>query len=308
VAHPPSTRPDAPITTPAARTGPRRLQITDPDDLPLQMRRCGFDPDPALTALREGPGVTRVENAFGMTSWLVTRQADVRRLLGDPEAFSNAWSPAQLNQELAREVDPEQMQANRRGNLLAYDPPEHTRLRRMLTPEFTMRRMRRLEPRIVDIVETHLDAMETAGPPADLVAQFALPIPSLVICELLGVPYEDREEFQHRTGRLLDISLPIEERRGLQIESRAYMTRLVERARRDPGEDMLGMLVREHGDDLEQAELVGIAGLLLSPGTRPPRTCWGWAPWRSCGTPTSSPWCATTPTACRARSRSSCAG
>ena len=266
MAHPPSTRPDAPITTPAARTGPRRLQITDPDDLPLQMRRCGFDPDPALTALREGPGVTRVENAFGMTSWLVTRQADVRRLLGDPEAFSNAWSPAQLNQELAREVDPEQMQANRRGNLLAYDPPEHTRLRRMLTPEFTMRRMRRLEPRIVDIVETHLDAMETAGPPADLVAQFALPIPSLVICELLGVPYEDREEFQHRTGRLLDISLPIEERRGLQIESRAYMTRLVERARRDPGEDMLGMLVREHGDDLEQAELVGIAGLLLIAG------------------------------------------
>ncbi len=84
----------------------------------------------------------------------------------------------------------------RAGNLLGVDPPEHTRLRRMLTPEFTVRRMRRLEPRIVEIVDDHLDAMEKAGPPADLVADFALPIPSLVICELLGVPYADRAAFQ----------------------------------------------------------------------------------------------------------------
>ena len=89
----------------------------------------------------------------------------------------------------------------RAGNLLGVDPPEHTRLRRMLTPEFTVRRMRRLEPRIVEIVDDHLDAMEKAGPPADLVADFALPIPSLVICELLGVPYADRAAFQERTSK-----------------------------------------------------------------------------------------------------------
>ncbi len=154
----------------------------------------------------------------------------------------------------------------RAGNLLGVDPPEHTRLRRMLTPEFTVRRMRRLEPRIVEIVDDHLDAMEKAGPPADLVADFALPIPSLVICELLGVPYADRASFQERTSRLLDISLPMDERLELGRESREYMADLVARAQAEPGEDMLGMLVRDHGHDLSTDELIGIAGLLLIAG------------------------------------------
>jgi cytochrome P450 len=136
----------------------------------------------------------------------------------------------------------------------------------MLTPEFTVRRMRRLEPRIVEIVDQHLVAMEQAGPPADLVADFALPIPSLVICELLGVPYTDRTSFQARTSRLLDIALPMEERLELSRESRAYMAELVTRAQLEPGDDMLGMLVREHGDDLSTDELIGVAGLLLVAG------------------------------------------
>ncbi|WP_378788556.1 cytochrome P450 [Nonomuraea fastidiosa] len=147
-----------------------------------------------------------------------------------------------------------------------FDPPEHTRLRRMLTPEFTMRRMRRLEPRVRDIVTAHLDAMEAAGPPADLVTSFALPIPSLVICELLGVPYEDRADFQRRSGTMLDLSQPVERRAAAQLESRAYMSELVGRALKDPGDDLLGMLVREHGDDLSADELVGIGSLLLLAG------------------------------------------
>jgi cytochrome P450 len=150
--------------------------------------------------------------------------------------------------------------------MLAADPPEHTRLRRMLTPEFTVRRMRRLEPRIREIVDEHLDAMERHGPPADLVAEFALPVPSLVICELLGVPYADRAAFQQRSNRQLDLALPVEERMRAGRESRAYMAELVTRAQAEPGEDMLGMLVREHGDDLSSDELVGIASLLLLAG------------------------------------------
>ena len=78
------------------------------------------------------------------------------------------------------------------------------RLRRMLTPEFTIRRIRRLQPRIVEIVDAQLDALAAAGPPADLVEHFALPVPSLVICELLGVPYADRDDFQRRSARQLD--------------------------------------------------------------------------------------------------------
>ena len=135
----------------------------------------------------------------------------------------------------------------RAGNLLGVDPPEHTRLRRMLTPEFTVRRMRRLEPRIVEIVDDHLDAMEKAGPPADLVADFALPIPSLVICELLGVPYADRAAFQERTSRCSTSRC-----RWTSASSwagRAASTwRTSSPGRRPaPGDDMLGMLVREHG-------------------------------------------------------------
>ena len=155
----------------------------------------------------------------------------------------------------------------RAGQLLAFDPPEHTRLRRMLTPEFTVRRMRRLEPRIAEIVEAALDDMERAGKPADLMSHFALPVPSLVICELLGVPYADRDGVPATAPiRLLDISCRWSNGSRRMREDRAYMSGLVARAQSDPGEDMLGMLVREHGDDLSTDELVGIAGLLLLAG------------------------------------------
>ena len=100
----------------------------------------------------------------------------------------------------------------------------------------------------------------------DLVHNFALPIPSLAICELLGVPYDDREDFQQRSTRQLDLSIPIPERLELQRQGRAYMTTLVQRSRQQPGEYILGMLVREHGDELTDDELVGVAGLLLLAG------------------------------------------
>jgi cytochrome P450 len=233
--------------------------------MPLHMRRVEFDPAPELAAARDEERIKHVTTVFGDPAWLVTRYADVREVLGDAERFKIA------PQGLARlpgapEMTPEQLAKVQAGNLLGLDPPEHTRLRRMLTPEFTIRRMRRLEPRIKRIVDDHLDAMEAAGSPADLVPSFALPIPSLVICELLGVPYEDRAGFQHRTSRMLDMTVPGEERLMLQFESRAYMEELVIRIQADPGEELLGMLVREHGDDLTTDELVGIGGLLLFAG------------------------------------------
>jgi len=234
-------------------------------ELPLHMRRDGFDPVPAMAAMRDDEGVRRVDTAFGMPAFLVARHADVRALLADHTRFSNEFRRG-VDVPGAPELTEEERARMRAGNLLGVDPPEHTRLRRMLTPEFTVRRMRRLEPRIVEIVDDHLDAMEKAGPPADLVADFALPIPSLVICELLGVPYADRESFQRRTGKLLDLSLPMEERLELGRESREYMAGLVAGAQAEPGEDMLGMLVREHGHDLTTDELIGIAQLLLIAG------------------------------------------
>jgi cytochrome P450 len=251
--------------------------MTAPPLLPLHMQRDGFDPKPQLRELRESAGVHEFITAFGMPAYLVTRHDDIKAVLADAARFSNrrppgfAAAPAAPGGSPAAGAGPavstaEQYAEATAGNLLGQDPPEHQRLRRMLTPEFTVRRMKRLEPRIVEIVEQHLDAMEAAGAPADLVAGFALPIPSLVICELLGVPYSDREAFQQRTARQLDFSVPMAERLDLQREGRQYMRSLVEAARRHPGEDMLGMLVRDHGTELTDNELIGIAGLLLLAG------------------------------------------
>ncbi|QJY50116.1 cytochrome P450 [Pseudonocardia broussonetiae] len=231
---------------------------------PLHMQRDRFDPVPELAEVREGPGIRRVQSVFGAPAWLVARHEDVREVLADASRFSNAGGLAMRMPGDTRSA--EEKRRAMAGQMLAADPPDHTRLRRFLTPEFTVRRMRRLEPRIVEIVDEHLDAMERAGSPADLVPSFALPIPSLVICELLGVPYADRDEFQHRTGRQLDLSIPMDERVALQRESRAYMDRLVAGAKADPGEDVLGMLVREHGDEMTDDELAGIASLLLIAG------------------------------------------
>ena len=229
------------------------------------MRRDAFDPTPELGAIRTGAGVTTVTNAFGMQVHLVTRYDDVKTVLSDHARFSNGRPPGFVVPG-APPMSQEEQATARAGNLLGLDPPEHQRLRRMLTPEFTIRRIKRLQPRIVEIVDAQLDALAAAGPPADLVEHFALPVPSLVICELLGVPYADRDDFQRRSARQLDLSIPIPERLELQSQGRAYMSSLVEKARVFPGDDILGMLIREHGDELTNDELIGIAGLLLLAG------------------------------------------
>lgn len=236
-----------------------------PELPPLHMRRDTFSPIPELREIRDGAGVREFTNAFGMWSYLITRHEDIKEVLADHGRFSNE-RPVGFAVQGVPQPSEEEAASNRAGNLLGLDPPEHARLRRMLTPEFTIRRMKRLEPRIVEIVDAQLDAMESSGPPIDLVESFALPIPSLVICELLGVPYDDREDFQRRSVRQLDFSVPVPERIELQRQGRAYMTTLVARARRQPGEDILGMLIREHGDQLTDDELIGVASLLLLAG------------------------------------------
>ena len=236
-----------------------------PELPPLHMRRNTFNPTPELREIRETDGVRTVTNTFGMKVFLVTRHEDIKDVLSDHERFSNSRPPGFVVPG-APNVPEEQQASARAGNLLGLDPPEHQRLRRMLTPEFTIRRMKQLEPRIVEIVDAQLDAMEKAGPPTDLVSSFALPIPSLVICELLGVPYDDRDDFQRRSARQLDLSIPIPERLELVRRGREDMGSLVERARRQPADDILGMLVQEHGTELTDNELIGVASLLLLAG------------------------------------------
>jgi cytochrome P450 len=239
--------------------------MTETPVMPLHMRRDQFDPDQDLAKLRAAP-VHRIGAPFFQReagpAWLVTGYEEIRQVLGDSDRFSNAPPARPDSDGPAQPARPIEAP----GFLLSKDPPDHTRLRRMLTGEFTVRRMRRLQPRVEAIVTGHLDDMERDGPPADLIQSFALPIPSLVICELLGVPYADRAGFQRRSRLRLDMSRPVEERAAAGAESLGYMAELVARQRAEPGDDLLGMLVREHGDELTDREMVGIGDLLLLAG------------------------------------------
>ncbi|GAA2815771.1 cytochrome P450 [Crossiella cryophila] len=243
--------------------------MTNAVEIPLFMTRDGLSPSAELTGVRRDEAVRKIQlDMFGVRgdAWIITRHEDVRAGLADHTKFSN--DPRTRGE---RNTPPVGMTAEeaarlRKANILVMDPPDHTQVRRLLMPEFTMRRMRRLEDRITAIVQEHLDLLEKLGRGADLVANFALPIPSLVICELLGVPYADRAEFQARSERQMDTMVPPAERAELTRESQAYMRSLVTRARVDPGEDLIGMLVREHGATVDDDELVNIAALLLLAG------------------------------------------
>lgn len=223
----------------------------------MPLLRDGLDPVPALEEQRRA-GVRKLEFPFGISAWLVSRHDEVRAVLADQDAFSNAFtSLSAVAGEAPPIADP--------GGLGFADPPGHTRLRRILTPEFTMRRLQRLAPRINVIVAEQLASMRARGS-ADLVADFAMLIPSLVICELLGVPYADRHDFQRLSESRFDLFANLEDPTGAMSESLRYLTGLVERERRDPGDALLGQLIRDHGDDLTDTEIAGLADGLLTGG------------------------------------------
>ncbi|MGI5415087.1 cytochrome P450 [Actinomadura luteofluorescens] len=231
-----------------------------PAPAPLPTRRDDpLDPPPALGLLRRESPVSPLSFPDGATGLLLTRHRDVREILAD-ERFSADRSSASspIRRPAFRPED-------RTGSLLFLDRPEHTRYRRLLTPFFTTRRMQALAPRVERIVADHLDALRAAGPPADLVPAFTLPIPSLVICELLGVPYADRARFHAWSADLLSITADT----GRVAEARdalmGYMRELVAAKRRSPDDALLGSLITS-GAGLSDAELGGIGRLLLVAG------------------------------------------
>jgi cytochrome P450 len=224
----------------------------------MPLMRTGLDPVPALGEVREREPVSKLEFPFGITAWLITGYDEARAVLGNAGGFSNDF--ANITAMTAGEAGEDQNP----GGLGMADPPQHTRLRKMLTPEFTMRRLQRLVPRIEALVDELLDRMEAAGPPVDFVESFAMPLPSLVICELLDVPYPDREQFQRLSGARFDVFGGAGTGLDAISESLAFMSELVDAQRRDPGDGLLGMLIREHGADIDDRELAGLAdGLLI---------------------------------------------
>ncbi|MFI9385076.1 cytochrome P450 [Kutzneria sp. NPDC052558] len=228
--------------------------------LPIE-RPTPFDPPREYRRLREDQPVSRLAMPDGSLGWLVTSYEHVRFVMADPRFSSR---PENITDPM-RVVAPEERFEVPKGLFISMDPPDHGRYRKLLTGQFTVRRMRALEPRIHQMVVDHLDAMQAAGDSADLVSAFALPIPSLVICELLGVPYEEREEFQHRSHQLLRVDLPIAQIREAAEGIRDFMGRLVASKRVEPGDDMLSGLFAAD-PTLTEDEIAEMGLLLLIAG------------------------------------------
>ncbi|PPJ09090.1 cytochrome P450 [Nocardia nova] len=236
-----------------------------PHGLPMERDAGPFDPPREITRLRDAHPVGPMIFPDGHEGWLVTGYDEVRSLLADPR-FSSRQDIGVLHvpyeipgMPVATEPSPQIP-----GVFIAMDAPDHTRLRRKLVGAFTVKRMKQLEDHIVDVVERQLEAMARLTPPVDLVAEFALPVPSLVICELLGVPYEDRDTFQVNSAKFLVKDQALEEKMAAYGALTSYLAELVVRKRVEPGEDILSDLARH--DDLTVEELTGIAFLLLLAG------------------------------------------
>lgn len=197
--------------------------------------RCPVAPPAAFAQWRDRQGM--VEAVWrGERTWVCSRYADIRAALVDPR--------------LSADTIPDKLKADLGDTLPVLfpriDDPEHNRLRRMMTGDFTFRRTEAMRPQIQEIVDGFLDRIVAAGPPSDIVHDFALPVPSLVISLLLGVPYEDHEFFQKYSLAGLDASTSIEEKSAATGTLFAYMFDLVARKEREPGDDLVSRLLTDH--------------------------------------------------------------
>lgn len=222
-----------------------------PERLTWPLNRDGFDPAPRVARVRESEPVHRLTSFLGLTVWLVTGDAEVRGVLANSGSYSNDIRPYVGQRGSTTDGDI--------GGLGFTDPPEHTRLRRLLTPEFTMRRLERLRPRIAQIVDACLDDVTAAGPEVDLVPTFAFPVPFQVICELLGLPTEDRETFRGLASARFDVSYGGAGALGAISGSREFLLEFARQQRQDPGDGLVGQIIREHGDAITDFDLGGLA-------------------------------------------------
>jgi cytochrome P450 len=196
---------------------------------------CPLAPPAEFAAWRETDGLQRA-TWQGKEVWMISRYADIRAALVDPRLSANTMAysvETTLDQDIPI-IFPR------------LDDPEHNRLRRMMTRDFTFRRGEAMRPQIQELVDGFLDDMIAAGPPADLVRAFALPVPSRVICLLLGVPYDDHDFFQRASTTGLDSNATEEQKAQSSLALFTYMTELVARKEREPGDDLMTRLIIDH--------------------------------------------------------------
>jgi cytochrome P450 len=222
--------------------------------------RCPFDPPPALKDLQEKTPLTKVRLWDGSEPWLVTRYADQRAVLGDLRVSADTDSPG-----YPTKASPEAGEG--KLSFIMMDDPEHARLRRMVTAPFAVKKVEVLRPAVQRIVDDLIAGMLARSGPVDLVEEFALPIPSLVICELLGVPYDDHAFFQENTKTMVHRDATPEQRGQASREVANYLATLIGKRLAEPREDLLSSIAgRITAGEIDHRQATEMALLLLIAG------------------------------------------
>ncbi|MFF1500867.1 cytochrome P450 [Streptomyces sp. NPDC058316] len=270
---------DRPADGPADHPGSRPVDgpAGDPGDHPavcpvgapeLFTWEFATDPYPAYAWLREHSPVHRTALPSGVEAWLVTRYADARQALADGRLSKNPAHHAEPAHAKGKTGIPGERKAELMTHLLNIDPPDHTRLRRLVSKAFTPRRVAEFAPRVQELTDRLIDRFIAEGE-ADLIHDFAFPLPIYAICDLLGVPREDQDDFRDWAGMMIrhgggprgGVARSVKKMRG-------YLAELIHRKRENPGDDLISGLIRasDHGEHLTENEAAAMAFILLFAG------------------------------------------
>lgn len=218
-----------------------------------------FDPPEEFKLYREQSPIVPLKYPNGATGWLITGDNLARKFLNSPlikHSFASTF-PADGNEEVLAEAGP--------GEVGLLDPPDHSKLRRLLASDFSVSKIAAWSARIEDIVNRHLDGMAAAGGPADLVADFALPMPTLVISDYLGIPPKDRLRVYEPSNKLVSGNNSSVEEVGQALQDlKDLMREVVELRRVQPGEDLVSRLLAN--DDVSDDEIIGLGWTLIVAG------------------------------------------
>ena len=228
------------------------------------------DPYPAYAWLRENAPVHRTELPSGVHAWLVTRYADARQALADPRLSKNPDRHSESAHARGKVGIPGERSADLMTHLLNIDPPDHTRLRRLVSKAFTPRRASEFAPRVQQLTDELVDAILAGGTgTADLIHELAFPLPIYAICDLLGVPSEDQDDFRDWAGMMIRHGGGPRGGVARSVKKmRAYLAELIHRKRAEPGDDLISGLIRasDHGEHLTEGEAAAMAFILLFAG------------------------------------------
>ncbi|MFF7632511.1 cytochrome P450 [Kitasatospora sp. NPDC008050] len=241
-----------------------------PDSPPPTLFTWEFaaDPYPAYAWLREHAPVHRTTLPSGVDAWLVTRYVDARQALADARLSKNPAHHSEQAHRTGRVGIPGERQADLMTHLLNIDPPDHTRLRRLVSKAFTPRTVAEFEPRVQQLTDRLIDGFAARGS-ADLIHEFAFPLPIYAICDLLGVPAEDQDDFRDWAGMMIRHGGGPRGGVARAVKRmRTYLAELIHRKRADLGDDLISGLIRagDHGEHLTENEAAAMAFILLFAG------------------------------------------